>query len=145
MMKMILTAAAVAFATPALAANYFSAHPVDTIVSKEGHFRASPETGKAWVDVLVTRSDHDIVERYSVVVPGLSFDTRTQQVVLESGNDAVTCASLKPSGWGPFKTQSLKQTGDCALRLSLNETQSLDGLAPRLKKRLAVEVAPSAS
>lgn len=104
-----------AFAMPALSMTVASIPVAQSLVSTQKQFRINPELGRAWVEVSMSFTDNDVSESYRYNVPGLRYDTSLKQVIFEQAGKSITCATISPAGFGPFKRERVTPTGACQL------------------------------
>ncbi|MBI2520368.1 MAG: hypothetical protein HYV97_08115 [Bdellovibrio sp.] len=86
-------------------------------------FNINKELGRAWVTVAFHYNTGDSTRSYSnlssMLVPGLSYDSATKQVVFNSDGLAATCAEQKWYG--------LKQTKQCQFKVTEIKRQRDNG------------------
>ncbi len=89
------------------------------------HFDANRERGRAWIAVeVIPFSQGDGAQEPEVfprAVDGLYYDQASKQVIYRNGSSRIVCAEDSTFLW----TVSLKETGQCRLRVS-SETLKLD-------------------
>jgi hypothetical protein len=89
------------------------------------HFDVNRELGRAWIDVDLTPESEGEVAQVSEVfnesVNGLYYDAASRQVIYRNGMARAVCAEDASFLW----MKSLKETGQCQLRVS-SETRKVD-------------------
>lgn len=120
--------AAVLFLASALAA---AAPASQTVFEKQLHnerlaarFDVNRQLGRAWIDVeLISNTPGEIPESHVVseALKGLFYDPVRRQVIYRTGTSGIVCA--EDSSF--LGTTSLKETGQCQLRVS-TETRKVD-------------------
>ncbi len=95
------------------------------------HFDVNRDLGRAWVDVALTPSDQgdEAVDPtvFNEAVDGLYYDRASKQVIYQKGKTRVVCAEDSSFLW----STSLKETGQCRLRVSSEEQKLDDGFHVR--------------
>ena len=97
-------------------------------------FKVNPELGRAWVQVDRISGGEDyspgpepvfplVMESMERSIAGLSYDNASGQVIYKSGATQVVCAEQSRFLW----STSLKETGNCPLRVSVQALAVDDG------------------
>jgi hypothetical protein len=89
------------------------------------HFDVNRDLGRAWIDVVITDDYSEIGEPEVVRRPldGLYYDPARKQVIYRNGAKGIVCA--EDSNF--LGIRSLKDTGQCKLRLSIGPRKVDDG------------------
>lgn len=108
---------------------------------------ANPSLGRAWVE-LSFRQEYaiDLPDEVKVVrknVPGLQFDSSTQQVIYKGAGASVVCAQVKESRGLFGRSSYLEMTGKCILT-SQKTPASREDVASRKDDGFTVRYSPVA-
>ncbi len=98
--------------------------------SLAAHFDVNRQLGRAWVDVeLISNTPSEIPDSHLVpeALNGLYYDPVRRQVIYQTGTSGIVCA--EDSSF--LGTVSLKDTGQCQLRVSAETRQVDDGFNGR--------------
>jgi len=89
------------------------------------HFDVDRDLGRAWIDVVLTDDYAEIAAPEVVRRPleGLYYDTAKKQVIYRKGANGIVCAEDSTF----LGIKSLKDTGQCQLRLSSEKRKVDDG------------------
>ncbi len=101
------------------------------------HFDVDRRLGRAWIDVVLT-NDNVRAEAPQVVrqhLDGLYYDPALKQVIYRNGRKGIVCAEDSTV----LGVTSLKNTGQCELRLSSERRRVDDGFRPQ-EKRVGIVV-----
>jgi hypothetical protein len=89
------------------------------------HFDVNRTLGRAWIDVVITDDYSEIGEPEVVreALDGLYYDPARKQVIYRNGAKGIICAE----DFSFLGATSLKDTGQCKLRLSIGPRKVDDG------------------
>ena len=96
------------------------------------HFDVNRDLGRAWIQVEVSEdlpagyAQSREPEVFPRAVDGLYYDQASKQVIYRNGTTRVVCAEDSTFLWG----KSLKETGQCPLRVTSETRQVDDGFNP---------------
>ncbi len=113
--------------------------------SLAAHFDINRQLGRAWIDVeLISNTPSEIPDSHVVpeALSGLYYDPVRRQVIYQTGTSGIVCA--EDSSF--LGTTSLKETGQCQLRVSDETRRVDDGFNGREETvgSVVFEAAPSA-
>ena len=113
--------------------------------SLAAHFDVNRQLGRAWIDVeLISNTPSEIPDSHVVpqALNGLYYDPVRKQVIYRTGASGIVCA--EDSSF--LGTTSLKETGQCQLRVSAETRQVDDGFNGQEQTvgSVVFEAAPSA-
>lgn len=119
------------------------------VVVGQGYFHSTAEfvtnekAERAWVEAAVYNGgvgDDYRRETFRVKVPGLSYETRTQEIVYDNQGSRIVCARVIASRF-PFTTRTqVRGTGNCRLLAHLDSRIDDNGFEYETDKHLVVEL-----
>jgi len=122
----LLPAVSAAASKPISGGKTIFEQPLNSEDLETAHFDVNRDLGRAWVDV-VLRPDYTADELPNVVhqaVRGLYYDPARKEVIYRSRSKDIVCAVDDSNFLG---MTSLKETGQCDLRLSTEQRPLDDG------------------
>ena len=133
----VISGAGVASAAPIVVLDA----PIDEAESVSAKFDYDSKLGRAWIDIdeVDNRYEETPVATVMKKVDGLSYDSETNQVLYRTGDRSIVCAEEKSFlGIG-----ALYNTGDCQLKVSVEERTVDDGFHPEKQSFVKVTLDPS--
>ena len=92
-------------------------------------FEFNESLGRAWVRFIASSYEGDSafgVDK-KILIPGLSFDSASQTVVLEHEGKLTTCAEYKTIGRSVFKRKSMEMAPQCKFEARWRDVTYDDG------------------
>lgn len=129
-------------ASPSAAAPVFSlpAGPSQNTLVKV--FAVDPALQRSWLEVSVIDAVKESFDTHRVRVEGLSYDAEARQVVYEIGSRRWICADVVDRGWGVFRHQQVRPTGQCSLHSEYVERVIDNGFTVESRQYLEVHLQP---
>ena len=105
-------------------------------------FAVDPALQRSWLEVSVIDAVKESFDTHRVRVDGLSYDAEARQVVYEIGNRRWICADVVDRGWGVFRHQQVRPTGQCSLHSEYVERVIDNGFTVEPRQYLEVHLQP---
>jgi hypothetical protein len=115
--------------------------PIEESETVTAKFDYDSQLGRAWIDIDEVDNQYEETPVATVQrkVDGLSYDSENNQVLYRKGDRSIVCAEEKSFlGIG-----SLSNTGNCPLRVSVEERTVDDGFRPEKQSFVKVTFDPS--
>ena len=101
-------------------------------------YEVNKDQGRAWITVVGSDymyDDSGSDEHFRVLVPDMSYDSAEKTIKIDSKTKGtIVCANLVTKGRGVFKTESIKTTGDCVIKHSVESRTFDDGFEITTRK-----------
>jgi hypothetical protein len=103
-------------------------------------FEFNPELGRAWVLITLSSNDPDggVSDDQRVKIPGLSFDTTTNSIMLDFEGKLTKCAEYKTVGRSIFRRKELVMSPECKFEGRWRNITYDDGFEMKKTKRYEV-------
>lgn len=105
-------------------------------------FDVNKKLGRAWA--VITETSYTFGDAHytdkRVLVPGLSYDQATREVIYTLGNERIVCSNLYNQRWVIDIGGSLHDTGRCRFEIKTLKMQKDDGFEIQTSKAVQVNL-----